>query len=501
MTGDTVGHYKIEEELGAGGMGTVYRASDSKLGREVAIKFLPEGFAKDPDWLARFEREARLLAALNHPNIAAVYGFEDTESVHYLVLELVLGDTLAQRLKRGPLKVPEAVSICRQITEALEAAHGKGIIHRDLKPANIKITPESKVKVLDFGLAKALQAEPSDVDLSQSPTVTAADVSAAKVLGTAAYMSPEQARGKTVDKRTDIWAFGCVLYEMLAGRKAFGGATVSDSIAAVLASEPDWTALPPATPEHLRSLVRRCLQKDPQRRLRDIGDARLDLEEPLAEPGNARAAPPSSTMTRRTVITALTGAVAGAAAGVLGTSRWRQGMPRNLTRFSIPLPEGSVAEASFNRRVAISPAGTHIAYALTALGEGQNVAVSKFYLRSLGELEPRLIPIVGGTPFFSADGHWVGFFGPGSPPGTMQLRKIGLGGGAPATLCSLGPFAGGTWADDDTIYFVGAMPGGVMRVPAPADSLRRSPRLTSPTGSGCTNIHAHSLEAGRFCSQ
>jgi eukaryotic-like serine/threonine-protein kinase len=466
MIGQTVGHYKIEEELGAGGMGTVYRATDSKLGRQVAIKFLPEGFAKDPEWLVRFEREARLLAALNHANIAAIYGFEEADGVHYLVLELVPGETVAQRLKRGSLKVPEAVSTCRQIAEALEAAHGRGIIHRDLKPANIKITPDGKVKVLDFGLAKAFQAEPSDVDLSQSPTVTAEEVSGAKILGTAAYMSPEQARGKALDKRTDIWAFGCLLYEVLAGRRAFGGATVSDSIAAVLASEPDWNALPAKTPEHLRNLLRRCLQKDPQRRLRDIGDARLELEEPLVEPAKAGAAPLSSTVTRRSVISALTGATAGAVAGVFGTSRWRRGTPRNLTRFSIPLPQGGVAEASFNRRVGISPDGTHIAYNVTTAGLGSNPAEQKFYLRSLSELEARLLPAAGGVPFFSPDGHWIGFFGPGSPPGTMLLRKISLGGGAPATLCTIGPYAGGSWADDDAIYFVGAMPGGVMRVPA-----------------------------------
>ena len=466
MIGQTVGHYRIEEELGAGGMGTVYRATDSKLGRQVAIKFLPEAFAKDPEWLGRFEREARLLAALNHPNIAAIYGFEEAQGVHYLVLELVSGETLAQRLKRGPLKVPETLGVCRQIAEGLEAAHGKGITHRDLKPANIKITPEGKVKVLDFGLAKAFQAEPSGIDLSQSPTVTGEDASAGKILGTAAYMSPEQARGKLVDKRTDIWAFGCVLYEALTGKKAFGGATVSDSIAAVLEREPDWNALPTKTPERLRNLLGRCLQKDLQKRLRDIGDVGLDLDEALAEPADAAPAPISSTMTRRTVISGLAGAAVGAAAGVFGLSRWPKITPRNLTRFTIALPEGSVAEASFNRRVGISPDGRYVAYSVTALGQGQNVAATKFYLRSLSELEPKLIPGAGGTPFFSPDGRWVGFFGFGAPPGTMLLRKVALGGGAPATLCTLGPFAGGSWADDDTIYFVGAMPGGVMRVPA-----------------------------------
>jgi len=479
MVGHTVGHYKIEEELGAGGMGTVYRATDSKLGRQVAIKVLPEAFAKDPEWLGRFEREARLLAALNHPNIAAIYGFEEAQGVHYLVLELVPGETLAQRLKRGPLKVAETLGVCRQIAEGLEAAHGKGIIHRDLKPANIKSTPEGKVKVLDFGLAKSFQAEPSDIDPSKSPTVTGEDASAGQILGTAAYMSPEQARGKAVDKRTDIWAFGCVLYEVLARKKAFGGATVSDSIAAVLGREPDWNALPAKTPETLRNLLRRCLQKDLQKRLRDIGDAGLDLEEALAEPAKAGPAPASSTMTRRTVISGLAGAAVGAAAGVLGLRRGRNGAPRSLTRFSISLPEGSVLEASFNRRVGISPDGTHIAYNVTAVGQGSNPAVQKFYLRPLGDLEAKLLPGAG-TPFFSPDGRSIGFLW--GTAGNMQLRRIGLGGGAPLTVCAVEAPAGATWAADDTIYFVGSVPGGVMRVPASGGKPKEAAKIDFAKG-------------------
>src|SRR5437899_2639476 len=252
MLGQTVRHYTIEEKLGAGGMGVVYRAIDSKLGRQVAIKVLPGAFAKDPERLGRFEREARLLAALNHPNIAAIHGLEEVEGVQYLVLELVPGQTLAQRLERGPLEVPEALGICRQIAEALEAAHEKGIVHRDLKPANVKITPEGKVKVLDFGLAKAFQAEAADTDLSQSPTISVETEGGGRILGTAAYMSPEQARGKPVDKRTDIWSFGCVLYESLARRRVFGGQTTSDSIAVVLSREPDWDALPDTTPSNVQ---------------------------------------------------------------------------------------------------------------------------------------------------------------------------------------------------------------------------------------------------------
>src|ERR1051326_2267643 len=261
-------------------MGVVYLATDMKLGRDVAIKALPDKFASDPERLSRFEREARMLASLNHPNIASIHGVEDADGARYLVLEFVPGETVAERLKRGPLEIPEAIMVCRQIAEALEAAHDKGIIHRDLKPANVKITPEKKVKVLDFGLAKAFQAGPLGSDSSQLPTVTIEDATAGKILGTAAYMSPEQARGMTVDKRTDIWAFGCLLYEMLAGTRAFGGESATDSMAAVLTQEPDWNALPDSTPSHLRTLLRRCLQKDPQKRMRDPGDVRLELEDP-----------------------------------------------------------------------------------------------------------------------------------------------------------------------------------------------------------------------------
>lgn len=275
MTGHTLGHYRIEQKLGAGGMGVVYRATDSKLGRQVAIKVLPEALARHPERLVRFEREARMLAALNHPNIAAIYGLEECGGVHYLVLELVPGLTLAQRIAEGPLSIGEALGVSRQIAEALEAAHEKAIIHRDLKPANVKITPEGKVKVLDFGLAKALQAPSSgDTDPSQSPTVTAEGTQLGVVLGTAAYMSPEQARGRPVDKRTDIWAFGCVLFESLARRRAFRGQTTSDCMAAVLAAEPDWDTLPASTPANIRALLRRCLEKDPRRRQYRLGFSR-----------------------------------------------------------------------------------------------------------------------------------------------------------------------------------------------------------------------------------
>ncbi len=288
-SGTRLGPYEILAPLGAGGMGEVYRARDTKLSREVAIKILPEAFAQDAERLARFQREAQVLASLNHPNIAHIHGLEESGGARALVLELVEGETLAERIAQGPLPVEEALEVARQIADALEAAHEKGIIHRDLKPANVKRTPEGKVKVLDFGLAKALAREGSSPDVTSSPTMTAASTQAGVVIGTAAYMSPEQARGKAADKRSDIWAFGVVLYEMLTGSKTFGGETVSDTLAAVLKTDPDWTALPENTPPGLRRLLRRCLERDPRRRLHDIADARIELEE---APGDSPAAVP-----------------------------------------------------------------------------------------------------------------------------------------------------------------------------------------------------------------
>ncbi len=285
------GKYRIIEEIGRGGMGVVYKAEDTKLARKVAIKVLPEIFTADPERLARFEREARVLASLNHPNIAAIYGVEEADGKRFLVLELVEGETLAERLSRGALSLEETLEVCRQIAEGLEGAHEKGIIHRDLKPSNVKITPERKVKILDFGLAKAFHDQTSEVDISKSPTITADMTQPGVILGTAAYMSPEQATGKPVDKRADIWAFGCILFECLTGKRAFLGRTVTESIAAILRGEPDWDSLPADTPGNVRTVLRRCLQKDPRRRLRDIADARLEIEAPAAYPSEAVTAP------------------------------------------------------------------------------------------------------------------------------------------------------------------------------------------------------------------
>lgn len=279
LIGRDIGTYRILSQLGAGGMGVVYRARDTKLGREVAIKILPSAFTRDTERRARFEREARVLAALNHPHIGAIYGLEHADGVQALVLELVDGETLADRIARGPIPLNEAMTMARQIADALEAAHEKGIVHRDLKPANIKITPDGVVKVLDFGLAKAASGDAALVDLTQSPSLTVGGTREGIILGTAAYMSPEQARARTADKRADVWAFGVVLYEMLTGRQAFGGETTSDVLAKVIEREPDWTALPASTPPRLRELLRRCGRKDPKTRLQAIGDARIQIEE------------------------------------------------------------------------------------------------------------------------------------------------------------------------------------------------------------------------------
>jgi serine/threonine-protein kinase len=293
--GRTLLHYEITEKIGEGGMGEVYRATDTKLGREVAIKLLPPEVANDADRLARFRREAQLLASLNHPNVAAIYGLEEAGEARFLVLELVDGVDLAERLTRGPLPVDQALDVAQQIATALEVAHEHGIVHRDLKPANVKLTTDGKVKVLDFGLAKATDPGPAgDVNPSMSPTLTTASTQAGVILGTAAYMSPEQARGSVVDKRADIWSFGCVLLELVTGRNPFLEGTITDTLASVLRSEPDWQSLPRDVSPAMRQLLGRCLEKDPTRRLRDIGEARIaidrirsgDVEE--AEPANAQ---------------------------------------------------------------------------------------------------------------------------------------------------------------------------------------------------------------------
>jgi eukaryotic-like serine/threonine-protein kinase len=320
--GAKLGSYEVVAAIGAGGMGEVYRARDTKLGRIVAIKVLPASFVGDGERMARFEREAKLLASLNHPNIAAIYGFEDSNGAHALVMELVEGPTLAERIEKGPIPLEEALPIAKQICEALEYAHERGIVHRDLKPANIKIGSNDAVKILDFGLAKALEGDPASVDISSSPTISRMATQAGIILGTAAYMSPEQAKGKSVDRRADIWAFGCVLCEMLTGKMAFSGETVTDTLAAIIKSEPDWSQLPSETPARVRVLLKRCWQKDPRQRLRDIGDARVSLEEVLAGSSESYAtAGVTFPVARRIVPWLLAGLLTGAL--ITGLLMWR----------------------------------------------------------------------------------------------------------------------------------------------------------------------------------
>jgi serine/threonine protein kinase len=451
LVGRQVGAYQIVSHLGTGGMGEVYRARDTKLGRDVAFKVLPASFASDPDRLARFEREARLLAALNHPHIGAIYGVEDAANIRGLVLELVEGPTLADRLQQGPVPLSEALRMAQQIADALDAAHEKGIIHRDLKPANVKIAPEGTVKVLDFGLAKAAAADGSTPDLSQSPTVTVGGTRDGIILGSAAYMSPEQARGKPVDKRTDIWAFGCVVYEMLTGRPAFAGETVTDTLAAIVEREPDWRALPSPTPVGVRRLLRRCLEKDRQERLHDIADARLEIKEALTAPdttANSRAVP----LWRRT----LPGAVALVllvGLGLLSFIHFRE-TPPPLTppemRLEIVTPT-SADPISF----ALSPDGRQLVF--VASGDGP----SRLWLRPLAATAAQPLAGTEGAayPFWSPDSQSIGFFGDG------KLKRVDIGGGPPQTLADASA-RGGTWNADGVILFAQTINGPLFRIPA-----------------------------------
>jgi Tol biopolymer transport system component len=455
MIGTTLSHYRIFEKLGAGGMGQVYRAEDTNLNRQVAIKVLPDIFSGDPERLARFEREAKLLASLNHPDIAAIHGLENAGGKRFLVMELVEGETLAQRIAKGPLPVDEALDVCRQIAEGLEAAHEKGVIHRDLKPANVKITPEGKVKILDFGLAKAFQEQPSMGDISDSPTITEAMTQPGVVLGTAAYMSPEQAKGKAVDKRADIWAFGGVLYECLAGKRAFEGETVTETLAAVLTRDPAWDSLPPMTHRRARDLLRRCLKRNPAERLRDIGDARIEIEEAASGMHDEAVAqaPVAPSTWRRTLAVAIGSMLlAGLAAGLAVWSALRPGAPQ-VTRFTImPPAEAALSGAS----VAISPDGKRIAY---ASANGTQLSV-----RALDALTPSHLTGLGAPtqPFFSPDGRWIGFF-----DGLNALKKVPASGGPAMILCGLRGAAprGAAWSPDGTIIFATDDPAtGLWRV-------------------------------------
>jgi Tol biopolymer transport system component len=460
-SGARLGPYEILSPLGSGGMGEVYRARDTKLGRDVAIKVLAEAFAHDPDRLARFQREAKMLAALNHPNIATIHGLEQSNGTSYLVMELVSGETLQQRVAReGRLPIEEALGVCRQIAEALEAAHEKGIIHRDLKPANVKMTPEGKVKVLDFGLAKAFAGDESGTDVSNSPTLSAAGTMQGVILGTAAYMSPEQARGKAVDKRTDIWAFGCVLFELLTGQQAFHGDTVTEILAAVLRGEPDWPALPAATPTKVRDLLRRCLQKDKTLRLRDAGDASLEIQEALfaAPTAGPTAIGPATRGWQQALVSGLTVLVTALVTGLafLNLKPATPPAPRPVTRTVITLPPGQqLAGLDNGPAVALSPDGTHLAYVASQGGTQQ------MYLRAMDDLEARPVPGTEGAvePFFSPDGQWLGFFAGG------KLKKVSVSGGAAVPLGDAGFPRGASWGSQGMIAFVAGISSALQQVP------------------------------------
>src|SRR5262245_26259515 len=386
MIGTKLAHYEITSHLGSGGMGDVYQATDTKLGRSVAIKFLPEAFSHDTERVARFQREARVLASLNHSNIAGIHGLEEIDKRHFLVMELVPGETLADRIKRGAIPLAEAVPIARQIADALEAAHEQGIIHRDLKPANVKVREDGTVKVLDFGLAKAIEPAGTTPSASQSPTVTTpAMTQQGIILGTASYMPPEQARGKRVDKRSDIWAFGCVIYEMLTGRRAFDGEDVSDTLANVLKSTPDWSALPAGVPAAVRAVVTMCLEKDRQQRMADISVAQFLLrgQNHVALAGVA----PQTPSRRRLALYGLLALFAGAI--VAGAGAWlamRQAPPRTVRLMIPPSSTAPLRDRTLFRSNAITRDGTRIVY----LGPGGTL-----FVRSLDQLDPTPIPGLG----------------------------------------------------------------------------------------------------------
>ena len=447
-SGTKLAHYEILSPLGKGGMGEVWRARDTKLGREVAIKTLPEEFAKDADRVARFRREAQLLASLNHPNIAAIHGFEVDNSTHFLVLELVEGDTLADRLKRGPIQVEESLKLALQVAEALEAAHEKGVIHRDLKPANVKVTPNGKVKVLDFGLAKAFAGDGTDVDISNSPTLSMQATQQGIILGTAAYMSPEQARGNAADLRSDIWAFGCVLFEMLTGRQTFEGGTVSDIMAGVLAKEPQWASLPAPLHPRIRFLLERCLEKESKDRYHGIDDARLEIQKALAEPAVSLTQPVAEVVQSRT-LSKLPWAIAVFGIIVGGFSVWALTQPESLqlTRLTIAHPGSEIIGSQRDSDVAISPDGRSVAYVAAGGAAG-----GPLYLRQLDQLEPLLLAEDGRTPFFSPDGEWVGFV----DQSDRTLNRVTINGGPPVVIGRLpspNNARGATWGPDDNIIF------------------------------------------------
>jgi len=470
MIGKTLLHYEIVDQIGKGGMGAVFRARDTKLGRDVAIKILPAELSGDAEREARFEREARALASLQHANVASVYGFEEFEGTRFLVMELISGAELTPRMKKGPVPVADTLSIARQLAAGLEAAHETGIVHRDLKPANIMETEDGEIKILDFGLAQAWlgdSANPSES--SASPTITAAMTQVGTILGTAAYMSPEQARGNAVDRRADIWAFGVILFEMLTGKQLFHGETVSDTLAAVLRAEPEWSSLPVDEAPGLCRLIERCLERNPKQRLRDIGEARIFLQDAGASGSSlsfsqlGMAAMPAERTQARVPVLMLAGMVAVCllAGSFLGWKVLARPDPAPLLHAMIPPPRDTdynLAGAAPGPAV-ISPEGTMVAF--TAVdGEG----VTRLYLRHLDKGESVIISGTEGAayPFWSPDSRFIGFF----EPTGGKLKKVAVGGGPPVTLCVAANGKGGSWNEHGDIIFAPTADSGIFRVPA-----------------------------------
>jgi len=487
--GVRLGPYEITALLGEGGMGQVYRATDTNLKRTVAIKVLPAAVSSDADLLSRFRREAEVLARLNHPNIAQIYGLERSDGTTALVMELVEGETLADRITRGSMLADEALPIARQIAEALEVAHEQGIIHRDLKPANVKLRPDGTVKLLDFGLAKALGNDVRAGSHADSPTISLAATRAGLVLGTPAYMSPEQAKGKPVDRRADIWSFGIVLFEMLAGRAVYAGDAASEIIAAVIMNEPDWAILPPSTPPRVRALLRRCLEKAPRSRLQAIGEARIALEGALQgsdESAPATLAAPTTDMTRRATARPVLWSLAGLLVGVLaaGYAAWtmQPEAQRATTRFSIALPDDQRFTNPAWRVLAISPNGDRLVY----------VANSRLYLRAMSEIEPRVL--LGGetgadvlNPVFSPDGQSVAYHAMEE----KAIKRLALSGGAAATVCAADVLFGMSWSEHGIVF--GQRGKGILRV-SPAGG---TPEVIVPIDSGHHAASPYMLPGGQ----
>jgi tRNA A-37 threonylcarbamoyl transferase component Bud32 len=472
-SGQQLLHYRLIEKIGEGGMGVVWKARDTTLDRDVAIKVLPQALAEDPERLARFEREAKLLAALNHPGIASVYGLHFHDSVRFLAMEFVPGEDLARRLARGPLPIDDALSIAREIAEALESAHANGIVHRDLKPANVVLTPDGKAKVLDFGLAKALAAESASgaSDPSLSPTLTSVGTVAGMIMGTAGYMAPEQAKGRPVDRRADVWSLGALLYEMLSSRRAFDGDSASEALASVLKTEPDWDALPPQVPASVRRLLRRCLKKNPHDRLHDAADARIVLTEVLASEHDE---PPANFVQSASKASWWpTAAALAVAALAIGYAAFKTPGAESVkpATVSLQVRAGMLDFSTGALPFALSPDGMTLAYV------DYDGAAKKLFIRRMDSFDVQSVDGTegAGAPFFSPEGERIGFFAHG------QLKKVALAGGRPVAICPVAHAPGGAvWLEDDTIvYSMAFTPTGLYRVAADGGD---SEVLTTPDG-------------------